>query len=186
MKKRILYILLAVLLLAAVWVISGFTGNPVSAFPQMDKELPAGVTFQAAFHGDGTVELVCGEEALTLSMGAFPAESTALGAAQIQVLSPGAVHVIFGATSILFLEESADAGDVTADLVWGYVTRSHGANFALLPEEPPEELRKNLEEQGLSILVPTEESTVNVQSDGKEILLHWTAHGAFPAMSAAK
>lgn len=186
MKKRIFCIFLAVLLLAAVWGINAFTGNPVSAFPQTGKEPPAGVTFQAAFHGDGTVELVCGEEALTLSMGAFPEESTALGAAQIQVLSPGAVRASFGATAILFLEEGADAGDVTADLVWGHVTRSHGANFALLPEEPPEELRKSLEEQGITLLVPKEESTVNVQSDGKEILLHWTARGSFPAMSAAK
>ena len=186
MKKRILIFLSAVLLLATAWGINAFTGNPVSAFPQTDNEPPVDTFLKAAFGAEGTVTLTCGDQSLTFSMGAFPEEAVTLGAAEIEVLSPGAVRAVFGDTSILFLEKDADAGDITADVVWGYVTRRYGANFAVLPEEPPEALRISLAEQDMSILVPTEESTVNVQSDGKEILLHWTAHGAFPAMSAAK
>lgn len=155
-------------------------------YAQMDKEPPIDGFFQAVFPEDGSVQLTCGEETLTFSMGSLPADSTILGAARIDVLSPGAVRASFGDTAILFLEEGAAPPDVTADILWGHVTQSHGALFAILPEAPSEALRQTLEAEGMNLLIPAELGTVSAESAGTEFLLTWTTSTSMPAMSAPK
>jgi hypothetical protein len=199
MKKRILTILTAALLLGCAWIINAFTGNPVSTFlvrrnaqqytseeyAQTDKELPLDVSLQAEFREDGTAALSCGDETLTVSMGSFPAESRSLGGAQVEVLSPKSFRVVFGDTAILFLQGGTEIPDVTADVVWGHVTRSYGATFAVIPEAPGEKLRQTLEAEGMTLLSTAVEGNVSAQSDGIEFLLTWSSQASFPAISAA-
>lgn len=155
-------------------------------YAQMDKEPPVDQTLQAAFREDGSVTLTVGDETVTFAMGSFPEESGNLGAARLEVPAPGVLRAVFGETSILFLEEGAEAPDITADLVWGHVTQSHGAHYAIFPAEPSEQLRQTLEGEGMTLLLPAELGTVTAESDGTEFLLSWSLHASLPAMSAAK
>ena len=156
------------------------------SYDRMDKEQPVDQVLQAAFREDGGVTLTCGEESITFAMGSFPEESMPLGAARLEVLSPGAVLAVFGDTDILFLEEGAVSPDITSDLVWGNVTQSHGAHFAIFPQEPSESLRQRLESDGMTLLLPAELGTVTAESAGTEFLLSWSLQASLPAMSAGK
>lgn len=155
-------------------------------YAQMDKEPPVDQTLQAAFREDGTVTLTAGDETVTFAMGSFPEESGNLGAVRLEVPAPGVLRAVFGETSILFLEEGAEAPDITADLVWGHVTQSYGAHYAIFPAEPSEQLRQTLEGEGMSLLLPAELGTVTAESAGTEFLLSWSLQASLPAMSAAK
>lgn len=179
MKKR-LSILLAVLAL----LFAGCAAEP-AASPETTAA-PLQPFLQASFPEDGSVTLTCGEETLSFSMDTMPVENIALGNTQIEVLSPGAVRAVFGDSAILFLAEGAEAPDVTADLVWGHVTQSHGSLFAILPEPPSDEQRQSLETQGMTLLIPAELGPVAAESAGTEFFLSWTATDSAPAMSDAK
>lgn len=181
MRKRLLTVLL---LLLAAWCIHGCSADPVQE-PET-ATVPADAFLQASFRSDGSVTLTCAEEALTFAMGTFPTENSSLGHARIEVLSPGAVRAVYGDTSILFLEEGAESPEITADIVWGHVTRSHGAHFAVFPEAPSDTLRQALEAEGMSLLVPAELGCVSAESNGREFFLSWSVQSSLPAMSAAK
>lgn len=156
------------------------------AYVPQEKEPPIDTFLQASFREDGSVTLTCAEETLTFSADSFPTENISLGHTKIEVLSAGAVRAVFGDTSILFLEEGAEAPEATADVVWGHVTRDYGAYYAILPEVPGEDLRQALEAQGMTLLVPAEIGTVSADSDGKEVFLSWRVEASLPAMSAKK
>lgn len=193
MKKRILILLAVLLLLGAAWIgkcpeekIRESHRMTVEDYAQMDKEPPVDQTLKAAFREDGTVTLAVGAETVTFAMGSFPEETVNLGAARLEVLAPGAVRAVFGQNAILFLEEGAAVPEITADLVWGHVTQSYGANFAIFLEEPSEQLRQTLEGEGISLLLPAELGTITAESAGTEFLLSWSLQASAPAMSAAK
>ena len=156
------------------------------AYVPQEKEPPLDTFLQASFREDGSVTLTCAENTMTFSTDSFPAETVSLGYTKIEVLSPGAAGAVFGDTSILFLEEGAEAPDVTADVVWGHVTQSYGAGYAILPEVPTEELRQALEAEGLTLLIPAEIGAVSADSNGTEIFLSWQMEASFPAMSVSQ
>lgn len=181
MRKRLLTVLL---LLLAAWCIHGCSADPVQE-PET-ATVPADAFLRASFPEDGSVILTCADETLTFAMGTFPTENVSLGYARIEVLSPGAVRAVFGDTSILFLEDGAESPEITADIVWGHVTRSHGAHFAVFPEAPSGELGQALEAEGMSLLIPAELGCVSAESNGREFFLSWSVRSSLPAMSAAK